>query len=398
MFECGGSRATIIKFYHKSANVINLQPSGSRRSSVAFARCCGAMSELDFKAMMIAERRKLKADHAAASAAGAMACAPSSAAPELSTRADLRGAPLTRFRVGHAATPVWYVPDFLSSQAERELLRDISAVPGGWVQLSQRRLRTFGGTPHPSGIVPEALPPCMAAVAARLAVAAPALFGATRWDGDRGSTTGHRRKKHTASQSQQPDHVLLNEYRHGQGIGRHKDGPMYEPAVAVINMCAPALIHFEREPAAETATAAAEGRGGSAAKSSVVRGESGVASAGDHTAEHQSLVLMPRSLLIFSDAAYRDWTHHIETHAVDVVDGASCVNAELAGMVPGQRLERGARRMSLTIRTVALPKVEEDFTEEGREEARRRQEWFANSVNEGSPPQWTSGGSAKTVV
>ena len=32
------------------------------------------------------------------------------------------------------------------------------------------------------------------------------------------------------------------------------------------------------------------------------------------------------------------------------------------------------------------------------EEARRREEWFQASVNEGSPPQWTAGGSAKSLV
>jgi alkylated DNA repair protein alkB family protein 6 len=333
------------------------------------------MAALDFKALMLAERKAAQAE--------AIAPAPDEAVG-LSTRAELRDAALGRFRVGgqHAADddddddgpPVWYVPEFLTAEGERELLRDIAAVPGGWVQLSQRRLRTFGGTPHPCGIVMEPLPACMAAVAARLAAAAPGVFAL-----------------------QQPDHVLLNEYAGGQGIGRHKDGPMYAPAVAVVSMGAPALIEFEQE-----------------------RGEGG------GSRRRQSLMLMPRSLLLFSGAAYTGWTHAIATRRADVVD-ESCVNCALAGVRVGQRVERSggggggggggdggggeggeggrggdsggmARRVSLTVRRVVLPRVEEDFTEEGREEARRRREWFQSSVNEGSPPQWSADGSAKSMV
>ena len=333
------------------------------------------MAALDFKALMLAERKAAQAE--------AVAPAPDEAAAGLSTRADLRDAALSRFRVGgqHAADddddddndddddgpPVWYVPEFLTAEGERELLRDVGAVPGSWVQLSQRRLRTFGGTPHPCGIVTEPLPACMAAIAARLAAAAPGVF----------------------AQQQQPDHVLLNEYAGGQGIGRHKDGPMYAPAVAVVSMGAPALIEFEQE-----------------------RGDGG------GSRRRQSLMLMPRSLLLFSGAAYTGWTHAIATRRADVVD-ESCVNCALAGVRVGQRVERSgggggggggeggggggdgggmARRVSLTVRRVVLPRVEEDFTEEGHEEARRRREWFQSSVNEGSPPQWSADGSAKSMV
>lgn len=47
---------------------------------------------------------------------------------------------------------------------------------------------------------------------------------------------------------QPPNHILLNEYRDGQGIGPHKDGPLYHPMVAVLSLGSPADIHFCPRP------------------------------------------------------------------------------------------------------------------------------------------------------
>lgn len=203
------------------------------------------------------------------------------------------------------------------------MLDHVDRVGGQWVQLAQRRLQTWGGTPHPSGIVQDQLPPFLADVANGLSQAAPSIFGTP------------------------PNHVLLNEYIGGQGIAPHRDGPMYHPRVAVLSLAGPALFELVRDGARET------------------------------------IMLMPRSLLLFAEDAYRDWTHSIPTRPHDDID-STCVNSTLAGVMPGDCIPRGARRVSLTVRSVAVPMLEEQFTAEGCAEAQRRAAWFRASVNEGT--------------
>lgn len=51
-----------------------------------------------------------------------------------------------------------------------------------------------------------------------------------------------------------PNHILLNEYRDGQGISPHKDGPLYHPLVAVLSLGDSATIHFSARPDGARAT------------------------------------------------------------------------------------------------------------------------------------------------
>ena len=54
---------------------------------------------------------------------------------------------------------VFYVPDFVSRDEERELLTHIDNAPKPkWRQLSDRRLQNWGGFPHPKVTVGEPLP------------------------------------------------------------------------------------------------------------------------------------------------------------------------------------------------------------------------------------------------
>jgi alkylated DNA repair protein alkB family protein 6 len=63
-----------------------------------------------------------------------------------------------------------------------------------------------------------------------------------------------------------------------------------------------------------------------------------------------SLVLQPRSLLVFKDALYTDYLHGIARRRVDVLDN-KIVNLTQAGLEEGTVLPR-AHRISLTIRVV----------------------------------------------
>ena len=78
------------------------------------------------------------------------------------------------------------------------------------------------------------------------------------------------------------NHVLLNEYGAGEYIDAHRDGPMYEPIVAILSLASECTFEF---------VAAEPER----------RRESG-----------GSLRLAPRSLLLFSEDAYASWLHHVQ--------------------------------------------------------------------------------------
>lgn len=40
------------------------------------------------------------------------------------------------------------------------------------------------------------------------------------------------------------NHVLVNEYRPGEGIMSHQDGPLYAPAVAILSLGTPVVMRF----------------------------------------------------------------------------------------------------------------------------------------------------------
>lgn len=76
-------------------------------------------------------------------------------------RLDLKG----EHRVGGPVGGLYYVPDFITAGEGRLLQEAIQRQPeqdgsnSEWKDLHKRRLQIHGGTPHPSGMVEEALPP-----------------------------------------------------------------------------------------------------------------------------------------------------------------------------------------------------------------------------------------------
>jgi len=77
--------------------------------------------------------------------------------------------------------------------------------------------------------------------------------------------------------------MQVNEYNPGQGIMAHEDGPLYFPLVAILSLGSSAVIRFTKR----------RDFGASAGEGAHDPGDSQV-----------SLVLRPRSLLLFSGAAY----------------------------------------------------------------------------------------------
>jgi len=147
-----------------------------------------------------------------------------------------------------------------------------------------------------------------------------------------------------------PNHILLNEYSLGQGIMPHKDGPLYYPRVAILSLSGPAKIEF-RENLKEDSK--------------------------------MSLILQPRSLMIFTDEAYTNHFHGIGECQQDVVT-EDVANIEAAKLTLGEVVDRGSVRLSLTIRIVPLVLDLDAIpaTPVAEEENRRMESFWYNAINE----------------
>eukprot|EP00808_Paulinella_micropora_P015915 g42963.t1 len=190
----------------------------------------------------------------------------------ISPERALPAAPLSARRLAGAVSSVFYWPDWISQQEETRMLALCWAAPAHkWTQLKRRRLQNWGGQVRlrpgselsSQGVgrleEKEALPPYMQALGARLVS-----------DG-------------VFPKEKRPNHVLLNHYEPGQGIMAHKDGPLYHPVVAIVSLGGPALMRFYRQ----------------------------LANTRQEHGELFSVLLQPRSLLVFSEEAYRDLFHCI---------------------------------------------------------------------------------------
>jgi len=214
-----------------------------------------------------------------------------------------------KYKVG-TIDSIFYIPDYITTSEEAQLKLQIYAHTGKWTQLKKRRLQNWGGIPNPQGMVAEELPQFLLTITRRLVESG--VF------------------------QQSPNHVLLNEYSAGQGIMPHKDGPLYYPKVAILSLCAPAIIGFRENLKSPPQT---------------------------------SVLLQPQSLLIFSESAYTTYFHGIEEVEYDTI--TECVvNTVQAAIHVGTVVERGTR-LSLTIRIV--PNLVSDLpaTAEAAEESRR---------------------------
>lgn len=212
---------------------------------------------------------------------------------------------LKRFVVKDAPQTAYYVPDFISEEEESHLLQQVYKTPKTkWTQLSGRRLQNWGGSPHPKGMLVEKLPDWLQAYC------------------EKTSSLG-------AFSGKSANHVLVNEYKAGEGIMPHEDGGLYHPTVTTISLGSHTLLDFYRPVGCLE---------------------------GGQTEENRyllSLLLRPRSLLILQDDMYRRLLHGIQGRDEDSLT-ERVANLSAAGARPGDTLTRGTR-VSLTIRHV--PKV-----------------------------------------
>ncbi|KAM4641346.1 alpha-ketoglutarate-dependent dioxygenase alkB homolog 6 [Discoglossus pictus] len=213
---------------------------------------------------------------------------------------------LEKYIVDKSPPVAYYIPEFISQSEEEYLLRQVYNAPKPkWTQLSGRRLQNWGGLPHPRGMVPEKLPPWLHTYTEK--VSSMGVFG------------GHS-----------ANHVLVNEYRAGEGIMPHEDGPLYYPTVTTISLGSHTLLDVYLP---------------------VDKG--GVAEQTQDDRHLLSLLLEPRSLLILREDLYTSHLHGIGPLTHDTLTPTVSNLGHCTANV-GDTLERGTR-VSLTIRYV--PKV-----------------------------------------
>jgi len=209
-------------------------------------------------------------------------------------------------QIGSVAT-VRLLEAWLSAEAEAAILGNLRRRRKDFVTLRTKRTARFGGDVGPP-FVPEALPGWL-----------DELCGVV-------STVGNLTPR--------ANHVLVNHYEPGQGILPHTDGPAYSPWAAILSLGSAAVFDFWRDHA---------------------HAATGMLPA-------LSLLLPPRSLLIFSEDAYQKHLHGLADRPCDTLEGIA--NSSLLtrtgspGTMPWQRqLQadgslRREERYSLTIRHV----------------------------------------------
>lgn len=118
------------------------------------------------------------------------------------------------------------------------------------------------------------------------------------------------------------NHVLLNEYRAGQGIMPHVDGPLFHPTITTVSLGSHTLLDFYQKT-------------------------------DELPLKVQfSLLVEPGSLLVLKDDLYTSYLHGIqEVEADTVTDKTVVCPSSREDVKPGQVLER-TTRVSLTIRHV----------------------------------------------
>ncbi|XP_013992584.1 alpha-ketoglutarate-dependent dioxygenase alkB homolog 6 isoform X2 [Salmo salar] len=206
-----------------------------------------------------------------------------------------------------APPTVYYIPDFITEDEESQLLQQVYKAPKTkWTQLSNRRLQNWGGLPRPKGMLGEKLPDWLLKYCERIS-ALGAFAGKTA------------------------NHVLVNEYKPGEGIMPHEDGPLYHPTVTTISLGSHTLLDFYRPISAQELDEVPQ------------------------TEESRyllSLLVRPRSLLILQDDMYQRLLHGIQgTHHDSLTERVA--NLLAAGVQPGATLTRGTR-VSLTVRHVPI--------------------------------------------
>ncbi|XP_063794037.1 alpha-ketoglutarate-dependent dioxygenase alkB homolog 6 [Pseudophryne corroboree] len=224
---------------------------------------------------------------------------------------SITAADLETFLVDKAPRAAYYIPDYVSVAEEEYLLRQVYNAPKPkWTQLSGRKLQNWGGLPHPRGMVPERLPPWLLTYTNK--ISSLDVFGGNC-----------------------ANHVLVNEYKPGEGIMPHEDGPLYYPTVTTISLGSHTVLDFYLP------------------LSQGLSEENDKVSKTEDQRHVFSLLLEPRSLLVLREDLYVNYLHGIHPLTQDTLSHR-VANLDRCAAHAEETLTRRTR-VSLTIRFV--PKV-----------------------------------------
>lgn len=162
---------------------------------------------------------------------------------------------------------VYLIPDYIEPQTEAKLLEFGVYANQRWVNVRNRRLQMWGGTVTNQGLEnTEELPNWLRILTRKLT--SDNIFPV------------------------EPNHALINEYQPGQGILPHTDGPAYYPLVATISLGSPAMYVFWTQTDTRTPTFA--------------------------------VPVPQRSLIVFTESAYSEMLHSVESKTNDLIVADSC--------------------------------------------------------------------------
>ncbi|CAH8275951.1 unnamed protein product [Arabidopsis lyrata] len=236
---------------------------------------------------------------------------------------------LESFRVGFTPT-VFYIPGFITEEEQTQLLNHIYGASGSkWKTLKNRRLQNWGGMVHEKGLVPQELPSWLTKITAKICESS-GLFPSAI------------------------NHVLINEYHPNQGIMAHQDGPAYFPVVAILSLGSPVVMDFSPHLRLRSGDGY------------ISKDQSPCAESYEPERDSFSVLMMPRSLLIFKDDAYSDFLHGISdsptqcyNQVVNEAEALAYSNEEDSRKDGDKILHRDQTRVSLTCRLV--PKVHKNL-------------------------------------
>jgi alkylated DNA repair protein alkB homolog 6 len=124
---------------------------------------------------------------------------------------------LEQYRVG-SVDAMYYIPNYVSKEEQEMLFTKVYSSQWTTLPTTQRRLQEHGGSVNAKATFVEALPEWLQKLSKQL--------------------YAERYVSHL------PNHVLINEYRAGQGIEYHTDGPLYTPSFAIISLKSSLLLEF----------------------------------------------------------------------------------------------------------------------------------------------------------
>lgn len=232
---------------------------------------------------------------------------------------------LGRFKVGDIPD-VFYIPNYVSEAEEKQMLSFIDATPEQLkTKMDKRTVQEWGCVMCPecnkSFVADYNFPPWCNEVSDMLVydgIFSPSVF---------------------------PNNVRIHEYERGEGIAPHVDGPIYVPLVAILSLASTSVMGFypRREPYDDPMEHYKD----------TFKFDGEIA---QHR-PHMSVVMEPRSLLVFKGEAYSHYPHSVSDKDVDIL------TPEVAGKVVNRHLlsdpnmteVRRQYRVGVTIRNL-LPR------------------------------------------